>query len=333
MSVFRLRTAAWVCLSIALCSPAFAGAWRGGIGVIGDSYSDEYRFYPPDRSSARNWVELLHAVRGMDFGPYTTEDRGEPRRQGFAYNWARSDATTVDMISAGQHLGVAEQAARGEVGLVAVFIGGNDFIYALKAKDAPRALNEAAPRAIANVKKAVETILAASPQVRVLVATIPDIRDLPEFREAVDSGRLPTHWVDHATASIRAFNKEIRALARSDRRIGLADLDVYARLSNLVSRDYVLVAGRKIDRNSLGNDLDHIFLKDQRHAGTIGQGLLARAFIDSINSRFGAGLPGLGDDEIVGFATTLLPQPPLGEAIARETGPTGSRLSDAPMGR
>jgi len=25
-----------------------------GIGVLGDSYSDEYQFYPPDRSTARN---------------------------------------------------------------------------------------------------------------------------------------------------------------------------------------------------------------------------------------------------------------------------------------
>ena len=35
----------------------------GGIGVLGDSYSDEYRFYPPDRSTARNWVEILTETR------------------------------------------------------------------------------------------------------------------------------------------------------------------------------------------------------------------------------------------------------------------------------
>ena len=36
----------------------------GGVGVMGDSYSDEYQFYPPDRSTARNWVEILAATRG-----------------------------------------------------------------------------------------------------------------------------------------------------------------------------------------------------------------------------------------------------------------------------
>src|SRR5436189_6373933 len=87
----------------------------GGIGVIGDSYSDEYEFYPPDRSTARNWVEILAATRGMDFGPYSRASRGEPRNMGFAYNWARSCATTDDVIATGQHTGLAAQMAWGEV--------------------------------------------------------------------------------------------------------------------------------------------------------------------------------------------------------------------------
>src|SRR6188474_2963230 len=83
----------------------------GGIGVLGDSYSDEYQFYPPDRSTARNWVEILAATRGLDFGRFGDEGRGEPRNQGFAYNWARSDATTEDLIATGQHAGLAGQIA------------------------------------------------------------------------------------------------------------------------------------------------------------------------------------------------------------------------------
>src|SRR3954462_3312720 len=107
----------------------------GGIGVLGDSYSDEYRFYPPDRSTARNWVEILAETRGLNFGGFSVDSRGEPRNQGFQYNWARSDATTDALIASGQHTGVAAQAARGEVGLVFVFIGGNDFINALRSTD------------------------------------------------------------------------------------------------------------------------------------------------------------------------------------------------------
>ena len=84
--------------------------------MLGDSYSDEYRFYPPDRTTARNWVEILASTRGLDFGPYAAESRGEPRNQGYAFNWARSDATTDDLIATGQHTGLAAQVARGEVG-------------------------------------------------------------------------------------------------------------------------------------------------------------------------------------------------------------------------
>jgi hypothetical protein len=35
-----------------------------GVGVLGDSDSDEYQFDPPDRGKARNWVEVLATTRG-----------------------------------------------------------------------------------------------------------------------------------------------------------------------------------------------------------------------------------------------------------------------------
>src|SRR5436305_2608320 len=112
-------------LVLVLSSAEGRAELEGGIGVLGDSYSDEYRFYPPDRSTARNWVEILAGTRGLDFGPYAEESRGEPRNRGYAFNWARSDATSEDMIRTGQHTGLAAQVARGEVGIVVLFIGGN----------------------------------------------------------------------------------------------------------------------------------------------------------------------------------------------------------------
>ena len=44
------------------------GSDRRAIGILGDSISDEYRFYAPDRVTARNWVEILAATRGVFFG-------------------------------------------------------------------------------------------------------------------------------------------------------------------------------------------------------------------------------------------------------------------------
>src|SRR3954469_11141938 len=125
-----IRLTAFLIALLTPLVPARAG-WRGGIGVLGDSYSDEYQFYPPHRSTARNWVEILAATRGLNFGRFSTRSRGEPRNQGYEYNRGRSDATPDDRIVPGHHPRLASQVARGEVNLVVVFIGGNDFINAM----------------------------------------------------------------------------------------------------------------------------------------------------------------------------------------------------------
>src|SRR6476646_50998 len=118
-------------------------------------------FYRPDRSTSRNWAEILSATRSLDFGRFTVASRGEPRNQGFEYNWARSDATTDDLIVTGQHTGLAAHVARGEVNLVVVFIGGNDYINAMKTPDPAAAFQQVGPRAEANLEGAVATILKA----------------------------------------------------------------------------------------------------------------------------------------------------------------------------
>jgi hypothetical protein len=81
-------------------------------------------------------MEILARTRGLNFGRYSAQSRGEPRNQGFEFNWARSDATSTDLIKSGQHTGLAQQVASGEVSVVVIFIGGNDFIHALESKDA-----------------------------------------------------------------------------------------------------------------------------------------------------------------------------------------------------
>jgi phospholipase/lecithinase/hemolysin len=296
-----------VLLTVLMLTPlraARAGGLLGGIGVLGDSYSDEYRFYPPDRSTARNWVEILAEARGLDFGRFSTAPRGEPRNQGFAYNWARSDATTDELIAAGQHTGVAAQVARGEVGLVFVFIGGNDFINALRSPDPAAALRTTLPRALANYRVAIRTVMGASPDVRLVLATLPDIRDLPEFARTIREGRIPPGLADAYSAAIRRYNAQIRSIASSDSRIALIDLDLTARAANLLSRDCVYVGGRKLDRRRPANDLDHFFLADVRHPGTLGQGLMARAFVEAVNARFGAGIEPIRDEDLLSIATS-----------------------------
>jgi phospholipase/lecithinase/hemolysin len=295
-------------LALLLAPPASARAGTlGGIGVLGDSYSDEYQFYPPDRSTARNWVEILVASRGLDFGSFAAQSRGEPRNQGYAFNWARSDATTEDLIRTGQHTGLAAQVARGAVNIVVIFIGGNDFINALKAADPVAALGRVLPRALDNHRAAVRTIRAASPRVKLVLVTLPDVRHLPEFAGPLRDGRLPSAVADRFTSAIRQYNTQLRSTAASDPRFALIDLDLATRAANLVSEDYVLVGGRWLDRRHPGNRLNCFFLADVRHPGTLSLGLMARMFIEVVNARFGAGIAPLEPQEVLALAGAVAP--------------------------
>ena len=273
-----------------LSSSSALGGFPGGIGVLGDSYSDEYQFYPPDRSTARNWVEILARVRGLNFGKFTMANRGEPRNQGFAYNWARSDAETGDLIRTGQHTGLAEQVARGEVSLVIVFIGGNDFIHALDSQHPVEVLDRVLCRSIENLQLALETILAANPRVQVLVTTLPDIMELPEFAVSVRAGRLSSSLASSYTEAIGRYNRHIRWMAMVKNRVSVVDLALATQLAPRPDRDHVMVAGRRLDRIHAANSPDHAFLADSRHISTLVQGMLANHVIHTLNARFDARL-------------------------------------------
>jgi len=265
-------------------SPAWAGS-PGGIGVLGDSYSDEYQFYPPDRPTARNWVEILARARGLNFGPFTTASRAEPRNQGFAFNWARSDAETEDLIRTGQHIGLAEQVARGEVSVAIVFIGGNDFIHALASEHPDKILDQVLRRAIANLDLAVETILKANPRVQVFVATLPNIVELPEFAVPVRSGRLSSSLAASYSQAVGRYNQHIRLMTVMKRRVSLVDLALATQLAPRPDPDHVIVAGRKLDRIHPANAGMHAFLADSRHISTLVQGMLANHVINALNAR------------------------------------------------
>lgn len=325
MAAWLLRLLVMSTLAIMLAVPhATAAGWRGGIGVLGDSYSDEYQYYPPDRDQARNWVEILAQTRGLDFGPLSLGSRGVPRHQGYAYNWACSGATTDDMIADGQHSGLAAQVRDGSVGLVFIFIGGNDFIRALSRDDPAQAAMEAASVAVQNVQKAITAILEASPDVKIVLATVPDIGELPEFAEPCRDGTLPRSTLRAVDAAVCRFNQEIRDRAKSDPRIAVTDLYWSTRVARMLSPQHLLVGGVRVWRNGPSNEFDHLFLADRRHIGTVAQGLMARMFIETLNSRFHADLAPLSDQEILQAATRARRESP---AIAGAGGLGQSTLS------
>jgi len=289
------------------------------VGTLGDSYTDEYRFYPPDRSQARNWVEILAATRGVDFGPFTTHSRGEPRDQGFAFDWARSAATSADMVR-GQLPGLAAQVARGQVQYASIFTGGNDFLFFLgeaatgqvKPQDALSAVARVAHHAEADVRIAVQTLLAASPRVKVVVATLPDVTQLPIVRGAIPDSPTARSILTAVRAEVGRFNAAVRAVAGRSPRVVVADLAALtAGIERQAGRRGVLPFGGTImDVTEPGDGFRHFYLADGLHAGTVGQGLMADVFVHAIDRAFGAAVAPLSPREITQFARHVPPDLP-----------------------
>ncbi len=280
-----------------------------GVGVLGDSYSDEYQFYPPDRCTARNWVEILAETHRLDFGAFSTEPRDEPRNRGYAYNWARSFATSNEMIAQGQHTGLAEQVGQGLVQYVVILIGGNDFLLATCAADPVEALRASEVGAYENLRRALSPILGASDRVRALIATLPDIRDLPEVRDAIAAGTISSEAAVAAGESIWRYNRRIYALAAAEPRVAVIDLYLTTRIVGSVATTRVRIDGQELDRIHPDNNIDHFFLADGRHVGTVAQGMLARLIVEILDSRFQAGIPHLSDHEVMDFAREIASRP------------------------
>jgi hypothetical protein len=279
------------------------------VGALGDSYTDEYRFYPPDLSHARNWVEILSATRRVNFGKFSTHSRGEPRDQGFAFNWARYGATSSDMIQ-NQLPGLSAQVAAGQMKYAWVFIGGNDFLYflrdvetgAISLAEAPTMLAQVESQAAANFTTAVRTLLAVSADVRVVVATVPDVSALPIVRLALTVDPQAQSIVAATSRAIATYNSTIQGLAAGNRRIALVDLAGESAALATIQSSSVSYGGTSVHLTTPGDNYHDFFLADGLHIGTIGQGIIAGDFITAIDAQFGAHVAPLSASQIVAFA-------------------------------
>jgi hypothetical protein len=297
-------------LSVVL-TPSVVLAQTGGFGVLGDSGSDEYRA-DDNRggeyaATTLNWVELLSRYRAFNVGPWGIRD--SPRRTGFAFNWARSGATSADVIAQGQADGVAAQVAAGQVATVLLMVGVNDFAiwngtYAqiYNGTIAGQALTAKINAIVANIRQAVETVQQAGP-VTMIVATIVDRASTPAFQ---------TNFPDPArrqsvTNAISAVNAGIRALA-IERGAILVDLYNYGAtlLQRVDAAGSLLVGNELISVVEIGDEPHHLILGDNEHGGTVGSGLLANFILQDLISA-GWSVAPFSDQEILDNAGILQP--------------------------
>jgi len=281
----------------------------GPIGAVGDSYTDEYRFYGPDQKNARNWVEMLHTVRGVNFGPYTLRNLGEPRNQGFTYNWARSGAVSDDVVT-NQLPGLAAQVAKGQIRYASVFIGGNDLLGLLAAAqagqiapaDLPFALQETEINLIRNYSTTVRTLLAANPDVRLAVWTLPDVSITPIAQQAAAGNPAAGALLQGVSQATQGFNQFVHSLGASPR-IAVVDLAaVTAQALTSAKGGTFSFGGQTISLTHPSDDYHSFFLADGLHAGTVAQGIIADTFVQAIDTKFGEQLFPVTPQEIIRYA-------------------------------
>lgn len=275
------------------------------LAVIGDSVQDEYRANDnrgaPYQSTTRNWVELLQTRRGLNFGAWGT--RAEPRRSGYAYNWARSGADT-DAAWA-QLNGVVGQINAGQVTHVLIQIGLNDMnennlglsIYNGQAMTST--LDHIADNTIGMARQA----NAVAPG-RVLVASLQDYVARNLMPEIVVYMPDPVKRL-RVVAAIAYINARVKAAVEAD---GILFFDYNAALGSVLdarlSGGAISIGGQSVVLSPRGNEWHHAWLDESpwAHAGTALSGLIANLYIAELNVRWGAGIVPLSDAEIVAAA-------------------------------
>ncbi len=284
------------------------------IATLGDSLTDEYEFYAPDRTAARNWVQQLSALRSeqVDFGEFSLTTRGETRNQGYAQNWARSNAVastptmpanpydpaftfqnelTGGFPDAGQ-LGLLNQpGGLTNVDAVVILIGGNDFkneILVTLGDPTPgnflSNLLAARTRVVQGVTSAVQQIRAADPTIPLVIVSTPDPGKTALLRNLFFSA-LPANEAQLALDVIgnivNATDGDLQTIATT---AGAGFLDSNDLLNNFLANP--TIEGMYIDPFTGGPEYTNFFVGDDFHPGTIGQGLLANGIAGQLNTFF-----------------------------------------------
>jgi lysophospholipase L1-like esterase len=268
-----------------------------GVGVIGDSQSDEYR--ADDRrgstyaSTTMNWVELLAKYRKVDFGEWGLWE--EPRRTGYAYNYARSGATANSMIISGQHIGVAQQVKDGNVNLVIIYIGSNDFAPYITNDGYQAIYDGSISRAeilrkenilVANIKTAIDTIRDAG-NAKILLIKIPD-------------------WGNHIGVQIsnviNETNNQLEILAKTYSIPTIDPNDFYKTINESNGKNGVEIAGETFTRVIPSDDPHSLVLDDGVHPGTVMNGLFANYVMRALNTNIGTSLKPFSQKEIFSAA-------------------------------
>lgn len=275
-----------------------------GIAVLGDSQSDEYRADDSRgstyASTTLNWVEQLAKYRNFNFGEWGEWE--EPRRTGFAYNYARSGATAHSMIASGQHIGVANQVKADKVNLVIIYIGANDFAPYITDTGYQAIYNGTITRPqlinkenliVANLKTAIDTVKDAG-NVKIVIITIPDWGNHIGVQVGFpfpDQRRL-------VTTAIEETNNQIEQLASSYMIPTINPNDFYKTITRDKTATGIKIGDQTFTRLVPSDEPHSLVLDDGVHPGTVMNGLFANYLIHALNKTIGTAITPFSNQEI-----------------------------------
>ena len=322
------------------CEPRTLLATTGPltIAALGDSLTDEYQFYSPDRPAAMNWVEILSQARSsqVNLGAFTTQDRGETRNQGYAQDWARSGATSAGPDVSGAGTTFLEQYNGGfasglpglvnppsnlaNVDAVTILIGGNDYVRALETAvamgttDIPTfefnlldQLQTANTNIVVGVAGAVSAIHVVNPTLPIIVLTTPDVTDTPLFQNTVNSAAPTPADAKALTDLVVSFDRALTtSLIQNFGNLPAVDVvNVDTILHDFIVNPYI--DGVFVNPKEGGPLYTDLFVGDSFHPGTIGQSKLANAIIGALDTFYPGRVTPLSDSEIVDIARAAQP--------------------------
>ncbi len=287
-----------------------------GFGALGDSGTDSY-FGPPvgqERGYGKSWFQYIESI-GTNVGPrfqWSVDQEVDTRYEDFAFNWARSGGTSIDILFEGarhdgQDDGLAAQADDGRVSHAAYWVN-NDFSPLLtggRNTDATLAIyngewsqtdiDHHIDLVVDRMRTALTTI--QNSDVDVVLVNIVDltVADLwaRSFHDPVKYERV--------SDAIADANTDVAALA-DELDVPLVDINelLMATVGGHPEFDEVFQVGG-VDIFPGGAFANQNFFRSQDgiHPNTVFEGLLANAVITAFNEGYDTGLPLLSQQEIV----------------------------------
>ena len=178
-----------------------------------------------------------------------------------------------------QTAGLAAQVAAGQVKLAFITLGGNDFRDIVTGADPATVLTNG----ITNTVTAASTLLAANPNLQVAISNVPDITEVPGAQLLLAQNPALAPEFAQVSALIDTYNATLAAQFAGNKRVAIVDEN--GLFKHILADPSGIFPGITLNTTTPSTDPRHLFV-DLLHPGTLGQGLLANAFVSAIDSQF-----------------------------------------------